>query len=271
MYESVRDRPRWRGVPWGVTYGLAERPALADGNLVTLDNTEGGGDVGGEVLVALLVTGVLGDEVKVLAADDERPVHLGGDDGAVQDAATDGDLAGEGALLVCREAWLASRSKSCIASIASSNLSSRKRHSPSFIASRKTTQSSFLASFVSLHPSSYSCVQRTDVGALNGSLGGTETKTDILVPAATTLARASRLRLGLLVLEDGLLLERALRLDGEFGGHIDGCDAVTALVREDSSDSVLNREVMRKGDIAVGIGSLKCFRSGTYLQRSWGE
>ena len=51
--------------------------------------------------MALLVTGVLGDEVEVLAADDESSVHLGGNDGAGQDTATDGDETGEGALLVC--------------------------------------------------------------------------------------------------------------------------------------------------------------------------
>lgn len=56
--------------------------------------------MGGEVLVALLVTGVLGNEVEVLAADDESAVHLRGDDGAGKNTATDGDLAGEGALLV---------------------------------------------------------------------------------------------------------------------------------------------------------------------------
>lgn len=81
-------------------YGLGKRPALADGNLVTLLNTEGGGDVCGKVLVAFLVTGVLGDEVEVLATDDEGTVHLGGDDGTGQDTATDGDLTDEGALLV---------------------------------------------------------------------------------------------------------------------------------------------------------------------------
>ena len=57
----------------------------------------------GEVLVALLVTVVLGDEVEVLAADDDGAVHLGGDDGAGEDTAADRDLAGEGALLVCRK------------------------------------------------------------------------------------------------------------------------------------------------------------------------
>lgn len=59
--------------------------------------------MGGEVLVALLVTGVLGDEVEVLAADDDGTVHLGGNDGAGQDTATDGNETGEGALLVCNE------------------------------------------------------------------------------------------------------------------------------------------------------------------------
>lgn len=84
------------------TYSLAERPALADGDLITLLDTESGRDVRREVLVALLVTGILGDEVEVLAADDDGAVHLGGNDGAGQDTATDGDEAGEGALLVCR-------------------------------------------------------------------------------------------------------------------------------------------------------------------------
>ena len=56
--------------------------------------------MGGEVLVALLVTRVLGDEVEVLPADDDGTVHLGGNDGAGQDTATDRDETSEGALLV---------------------------------------------------------------------------------------------------------------------------------------------------------------------------
>jgi len=84
-----------------LTYSLAERSALADGDLVTLLNTESWRDVCGEVLVALLVTGVLWNEVKVLAADDEGTVHLGGNDGTSQDTATDGDKTSEWALLVC--------------------------------------------------------------------------------------------------------------------------------------------------------------------------
>jgi hypothetical protein len=60
--------------------------------------------------VALLVTGVLGDVVKVFSADDESTVHLGGNDGAGKDTATDGDETGEGALLVCRIVSLQSSS-----------------------------------------------------------------------------------------------------------------------------------------------------------------
>ena len=86
-----------------VTYSLAQWSALANGNLITLLNTESWRDVRSEVLVSLLVSGVFGDEVEVFSADDEGSVHLGGDDGSGQDTATDGDEAGEGALLVCNE------------------------------------------------------------------------------------------------------------------------------------------------------------------------
>ena len=65
----------------------------------------------------------------------------------------------------------------------------------------------------------------TDVAALNGVLGGTETKTDILVPAAG-LTSLLGLGLALGVEEDvRLLLESALRLDGQLGRHDCGwCD-----------------------------------------------
>ena len=84
------------------TYGLAQRSALSNGNLITLLNTESWRDVRSKVLVSLLVPGVLGDEVEVFSADDESSVHLGGNDGTGQDTATDGDETGERALLVCR-------------------------------------------------------------------------------------------------------------------------------------------------------------------------
>lgn len=81
---------------------LAQWSALANRNLVTLLNTEGRGNVRRQVLVALLISGILGDVVEVLSADDESSVHLGGDDGAGQDTAADRDETGERALLVCR-------------------------------------------------------------------------------------------------------------------------------------------------------------------------
>ena len=59
----------------------------------------------------------------------------------------------------------------------------------------------------------------TDVGALNGGLGGTESKTNILVPSAA-LANLLALRKSLRVVEDvRLLLERTFRLDGQLGRH----------------------------------------------------
>lgn len=61
-------------------------------------------------------------------------------------------------------------------------------------------------------------IPHTDVAALNGGLGGTETQTDVLVPSSATLARSGALGSGLRVLEDvRLLLESTLRLDGQLG------------------------------------------------------
>ena len=54
----------------------------------------------GDVGVALLVTLVLLDVVEVVHALDEGAVHLGRLDGARQDATADGNITGEGALLV---------------------------------------------------------------------------------------------------------------------------------------------------------------------------
>lgn len=82
------------------TYSLGEGTALADSDGVTLLNTESGGDVSGEVLVAALVTVVLGDVVKVFTADDQSTVHLGGDDLSGEDTAANAHGTGEGALVV---------------------------------------------------------------------------------------------------------------------------------------------------------------------------
>jgi hypothetical protein len=46
---------------------------------------------------------VFGDVVEVVTADDESTGHLGGDNTASEDTTTDGDITGEGALLVCTQ------------------------------------------------------------------------------------------------------------------------------------------------------------------------
>ena len=56
--------------------------------------------MGGQVGVTLLITLVLADVVQVVTADDDGAVHLGGLDNTREDTATDGHVAGEGALVV---------------------------------------------------------------------------------------------------------------------------------------------------------------------------
>ena len=51
--------------------------------------------------MSLLVPSVLGDEVEVFSTDNKGSVHLCGNDGAGEDAASDRDHAGERAFLVC--------------------------------------------------------------------------------------------------------------------------------------------------------------------------
>jgi len=96
-------------VRWGLfllapisTYSLAKGSALTDCDDVALLNTEGWGDVGSQVAVSLLVSGVLGNEVKVLSSDDNGSVHLGRDDLAGQDSSSDGDHTSEWTFLVCK-------------------------------------------------------------------------------------------------------------------------------------------------------------------------
>lgn len=57
--------------------------------------------MGSQICVALLISCVLWDEVKVFSADDQGSVHFRGDDLSGQDAATDRDHTSEWAFLVC--------------------------------------------------------------------------------------------------------------------------------------------------------------------------
>ena len=132
--------------------------------------------------------------MQVLPANDDGTVHLGGDHGAGEDTAADGDETSERALLVCADVVLASVLN------------------PPRIAATSCP--------------SLSCLwgRRTDVRALNGGLGRPEAQADVLVPSPATLALPLALSaLRLCVLEDvWLLLEGAFALDRQLGGH--DCD-----------------------------------------------
>lgn len=65
----------------------------------------------------LLISRIFGDEMKVFATDDEGSVHLCRHDRSREDTATDGNFAGEGALLVYR--WYNVRSCSHLFLVAS--------------------------------------------------------------------------------------------------------------------------------------------------------
>ena len=79
---------------------LRKRTALTDSYDISILHTKGGRAVGGNVLVSLLVTAVLSDVVQVVSSDDDGSLHLGGDDLPLEDSSTDGNISGEGTLLV---------------------------------------------------------------------------------------------------------------------------------------------------------------------------
>lgn len=56
--------------------------------------------MGSNVLVAFLETVVLGDVVEVILSDNDSAVHFGGRNYTLDDSSTDGNIAGEGALLI---------------------------------------------------------------------------------------------------------------------------------------------------------------------------
>jgi hypothetical protein len=63
--------------------------------------------------------------------------------------------------------------------------------------------------------------RHTDIGALDGSLGGSEAQANILVPSSAAVTRLGGLRLRLRVEEDvRLLLESPLGLNREFCRHV---------------------------------------------------
>ena len=79
---------------------LSQRTALTDGHNVAFLHGETGATMSVDVLVTLLETTVLLDVVEVIPTNDNGALHLRGDDKPLQDLTTDGDVSGEGTLLV---------------------------------------------------------------------------------------------------------------------------------------------------------------------------
>lgn len=79
---------------------LAERTALSNGNDITILHVKGRRAVHSNVLMPLFETPVLGNVVQVVPANNNCTLHLGGNDKTLENATTDGDIAGKGALLV---------------------------------------------------------------------------------------------------------------------------------------------------------------------------
>eukprot|EP00230_Micromonas_polaris_P002304 CAMPEP_0119208790 /NCGR_PEP_ID=MMETSP1327-20130426/906_1 /TAXON_ID=38833 /ORGANISM="Micromonas pusilla, Strain RCC2306" /LENGTH=171 /DNA_ID=CAMNT_0007205407 /DNA_START=102 /DNA_END=618 /DNA_ORIENTATION=- len=81
-------------------HGFGQRAALPHNHSVAFLAPEARGDVRGDVGVAFFVALVLLDVMKVIHAHDERAFHLGRFHDAGEDAAADGNVARERALLV---------------------------------------------------------------------------------------------------------------------------------------------------------------------------
>jgi len=79
---------------------LGERSALANGHNITDLDSESRRAMSGDGLMALLESVVLLDVMKVITSDNDGSGHLSGDNDTLEESATDGHVAGEGALLV---------------------------------------------------------------------------------------------------------------------------------------------------------------------------
>ena len=80
--------------------GFSEGPALADNDNVTFLDCKCGGAVHWDISVSLLVSVVFGDVVEIVSSDDDGSLHFCGNTNTLEDLASDGDVGGEGALLV---------------------------------------------------------------------------------------------------------------------------------------------------------------------------
>jgi hypothetical protein len=82
------------------SHSLGERTALSNGDNISFLDRKGRRAVSGKVLVSLFKTTVLLDVVKVVSSDNDSVLHLGGHDQTHKNSSSDGNVSGEGALLV---------------------------------------------------------------------------------------------------------------------------------------------------------------------------
>jgi hypothetical protein len=81
-------------------HSLGQGTTLSNSDNITILHGEAGAAMSMNVLVTFLVTLVLGNVVKVIPTNNDSALHLGGDDKSLEDLSTDGNVSGEGALLV---------------------------------------------------------------------------------------------------------------------------------------------------------------------------
>lgn len=157
-------------------------------------------------------------------------MHLGRDDGAGQDTATDRDQAGEGAFFVYRteralvyssvEYFTESRFFSFFLfffPILFGYLNSTHKQN---LTPPPTPPPNFSIPQPLLPTPTKTQSKLTDISPLNGVLGSLETQANILVPSPSSLTDPAVRGTGLIGEKDvGLLLESPLGLDGQFGGH----------------------------------------------------
>jgi len=79
---------------------LGQRTALPNGDNITLLHSKARTAMGMDGLMPLLETTVLLDVMKVIPPDNNGTLHLGRSNKSLQDLTTNGDVSGEGALLV---------------------------------------------------------------------------------------------------------------------------------------------------------------------------
>ena len=83
---DVTDLASRRKIGMDLTHRLAQRSTLSHCDCVSIIHTERWADVRSKVGMSFLVSGVLGNEVEVFAADDEGSVHFRRDHFAGQDS-----------------------------------------------------------------------------------------------------------------------------------------------------------------------------------------